>query len=149
MKELEDEVVDHESVAGLPGSDPERLHRRPGTRRLVCLPSVSLPLTLRESQVLLDLTGEMTMRKISSRMRIAIGAAAIAAFSLTTLVPTPASARWYPGWGWHGGWHYGWRGCCWGPGIVVGIAPPVVAVAPPVVYAAPPVAPPPGWAPPQ
>jgi hypothetical protein len=89
----------------------------------------------------------MTMRKISSRMRIAIGAAAIAAFSVTTLMPSPASARWYhPGWGWHGGWHYGWRGCCWGPGVVVGIAPPVVVgVAPPVVAIAPPVtyAPPP------
>ena len=63
------------------------------------------------------------MRKISSRARVAICAAAIAAFSVTTLMPTPASARWYhPGWGWHAGWHYGWRGCCWGPGLVVGIA---------------------------
>jgi len=82
------------------------------------------------------------MRKISSRARVAIGAAAIAAFSATTLMPSPASARWYhPGWGWHAGWHHGWRGCCWGPGVVVGVAPPVVAVSPPVIYAAPPVAP--------
>jgi hypothetical protein len=90
------------------------------------------------------------MQKSFSRVRVAIGAAAIAAFSMTTLMPTPASARWYqPGWGWHPGWHYGWRGCCWGPRVVVGIAPPVVAVAPPVVYAPPPVGPGRVWIPPH
>jgi hypothetical protein len=79
------------------------------------------------------------MQKVFSRVRVAICAVAIAAFSLTMLMPTPASARWYhPGWGWHPGWHYGWRGCCWGPRFVVGVAPPVVAVGPPVVYAPPP-----------
>jgi len=86
------------------------------------------------------------MRNISSRVRNAICAATIAAFSATLLMPTPAAA-WgsRPGWGWHpgwyAGWHYGWRGCCWGPRIAVGIAPPVVAVSPPVVYAPVPVAP--------
>jgi hypothetical protein len=97
------------------------------------------------------------MVKIFSRARVAIGAAAIAAFSMTVSLPTPASAGWYrPGWGWHAGWHpgwrygwhYGWRGCCWGPRVVVGVAPPVVAVPPPVVYGPGPVAPGPAWAPP-
>jgi hypothetical protein len=78
------------------------------------------------------------MQKISCRVRLTICAAAIAAFSVTTLIPTPASAWWYNrGWG----WHYGWRGCCWGPPVVLGIVPPVVAVAPPVVYAPPPIIP--------
>jgi hypothetical protein len=98
------------------------------------------------------------MRNISTRVRVAIGAAVIAAFSVTVLTPTPAAAWWgHPGWGWHAGWHpgwhygwrYGWRGCCWGPRFAVGIAPPVVAVAPPVVYAPPLVGPGPVWVPPQ
>jgi hypothetical protein len=78
------------------------------------------------------------MQKMFSRVRLAICATAITAFSVTTLMPSPASAGWYhPGWGWHPGWHYGWHGCCWAPGVAVGVAPPVVALAPPVVYAPP------------
>jgi hypothetical protein len=92
------------------------------------------------------------MQKMFSRVRIAVCATAIAAFSVTALLPTPASARWYHGgWGWHAGWHpgwhYGWRGCCWAPGVVIGVAPPVVAVAPPVVYAPPVVVPGRVWVP--
>jgi hypothetical protein len=90
------------------------------------------------------------MQKIFCRVRVAICATAIAAFSMTMLTPTPASARWYhPGWGWHPGWHYGWHGCCWGPRVVVGIAPSVVTVAPPVVYAPPLVAAGRVWIPPH
>jgi len=82
------------------------------------------------------------MRNISSRVRVAIYAAMIAAFSVSMLTPTPALAWWdRPGWGWHHGWHHGWRGCCWGPRVIVGIAPPVIAVSPPVVYAPLPVRP--------
>jgi hypothetical protein len=85
------------------------------------------------------------MLKNSSRVRIAICAAAIAAFSVTALKPTPAEA-WWAHWGWHAGWGYGWRGgCCWGPRVAVGVAPPVVVVRPPVVYARPPVG---VWVPP-
>jgi len=80
------------------------------------------------------------MRKIVSRLRAAIGAAAIVAFSVTMATPTPALAWWgHPGWGWHAGWHYHWHGCCWGPRVVVGVAPPVAAAPPAVVYAPPPV----------
>jgi hypothetical protein len=90
------------------------------------------------------------MQKNSSRVRIAISAVAIAAVSVTTLMPTPASARGYhPGWGWYPGWHYGWVGCCWGPRVVVGIVPPVVSVAPPVVYEPPVVGPGRVWIPPH
>ena len=90
------------------------------------------------------------MRKISSRLRVALCAAAVAAFSITTLTPTPASAGWYqPAWGWHPGWHYGWRGCCSRPRVVVGVAPRVVAVPPPVVYAPLPVGPRRVWIPPH
>lgn len=90
------------------------------------------------------------MRNIFSRARVAICAASIAAFSMSMLVSTPASAWWgHPGWGWHHGWHHGWRGCCWGPRIAIGIAPPVVAVAPPVVYAPPPVVAARVWVPPH
>jgi hypothetical protein len=93
------------------------------------------------------------MRNIFSPMRVAIGAAAIVAFAVTMSLPTPASAGWYrSGWGWHPGWHhgwhYGWRGCCWGPRVVVGLAPPVVAVPAPVVYGPRPVAPGQVWIPP-
>ena len=70
------------------------------------------------------------MRHIFSRMRVVLGAAAIAAFSMTLLTPKPAAAWWD-----HPGWHYGWRGCCWGPRLFVGVAPPVVVVSPPVIYA--------------
>jgi hypothetical protein len=90
------------------------------------------------------------MQKISSGVRVAVCASAIAAFSLTMLIPTPASAWWYHrGWGWHPGWHYGWRGCCWGPPVVFGVVPPVVAVPPPVVYAPPPVVAGRVWIPPH
>jgi hypothetical protein len=41
-REVEDEIVDHDSVAARPGSDAERLHRRSGTGRMVLLPPVSL-----------------------------------------------------------------------------------------------------------
>jgi len=86
------------------------------------------------------------MRNIFSRTRVVLGAAVIAAFSMTMLTPKPAAAWWgHPGW--HPGWHYGWRGCCWGPRIVVSVAPPVVAVAPPVVYAPLPVGPGRVWIP--
>jgi hypothetical protein len=82
------------------------------------------------------------MQKISSGVRAAICASAIAAFSITMFIPKPASAYWYHGgWGWHPGWHYGWHGCCWGPPVVFGVVPPVIAVPPPVVYAPPPVVP--------
>ena len=88
------------------------------------------------------------MRNISSRARVATCAAIIAAFSVSMLTPTPAAAWWArPGWGWHAGWHYGWRGCCWGPRVAVGIAPPVIAVSPPVVYAPPFVGPSRVWVP--
>ncbi len=82
------------------------------------------------------------MRNIFSRTRIVLGAAAIAAFSMTLLTPKPAAAWWN-----HPGWHHGWRGCCWGPRVVVGVppvvigVPPVVVGGPPVVYAPPPVYP--------
>ena len=93
----------------------------------------------RASGALLGRVGAMTMQKISSRVRVAMCAAAIAAFSIALFMPTPASARWYHrAWGWHPGWHWGWRGCCLGPRIVLGVIPPVVAVSPPVVYARPP-----------
>jgi hypothetical protein len=81
------------------------------------------------------------MQKFVSRLRIGIVAAAVAAFALPMLAPTPAAAwgyhrggyRWHAGYGWHRGWGYGWhRGCCWGPGVVVGVAPPVVVVPGPV-----------------
>lgn len=79
------------------------------------------------------------MQRISVRARVAICVAAIAAFSVTALMPTPASAWWYHrGWGWHPGWHYGPRRCCWGP-RAFGVPPPVVAARPPVVYGPPPV----------
>jgi hypothetical protein len=104
----------------------------------------------RTSGALLGLVGAIAMTKISSRVRVAVCAAAIAAFSTTMLTPAPASASWYrPGWGWHSGWHYGWRGCCWGPRVVFGVVPPVVAVPPPVVYAPPPVVPGRVWVPPH
>jgi len=80
------------------------------------------------------------MQRVSARARAAICAAAIAAFSATVLIPTPASAWWYHrAWGWHPREHYSWRGCCWGPRFVFGVIPPVVAVPPPVVYGPPPV----------
>ena len=41
-KEVENEIVDHDSVAGRSGSDAERLRRRPGTRWLVLRPPVPL-----------------------------------------------------------------------------------------------------------
>jgi len=104
----------------------------------------------RASGALLGLVGAIAMQKISSVVRVAICASAIAAFSMTMLIPTPASAWWYHrGWGWHSGWHYGWRGCCWGPPVVFGVVPPVVAVPPPVVYAPPPVGPGRVWIPPH
>jgi hypothetical protein len=90
------------------------------------------------------------MQKVFSRLRVAMCAAAIAAFSVTMLTPTPASAWWYHrGWGWHPGWHYGWRGCCWGPPVVVGVVPPVVIAPPPVVYGPPPVVARRVWIPPH
>jgi hypothetical protein len=94
------------------------------------------------------------MRNNSSRVRVAICTAVIAAFSVSMLMPTPAAAWWSrPGWGWHGGWHagwhHGWRGCCWGPRVAIGIAPPVVAFAPPVIYAPGVVVPGPAWVPGQ
>ena len=56
----------------------------------------------RASGALLGLVGAIAMQKISSGVRAAICASAIAAFSMTMLIPTPASARWYHrGWGWH------------------------------------------------
>jgi hypothetical protein len=90
------------------------------------------------------------MDKITSHIRVAICTVAIAAFSVTALMPTPASAWWYHrGWGWHPGWHYGWRRCCWAPRVVFGVVPPVVAVPPPVVYRPPPVVARPVWIPPH
>ena len=90
------------------------------------------------------------MRTIASRVRAALCAAAVAGFSVTMLTPTPAAARWYqPGWGRHPGWHYGWRGCCWGPRVVVGIAPPVAAVAPSAAYGPLPAGPVRVWIPPH
>ena len=84
------------------------------------------------------------MRNFFSRTRVVLGAAAIAAFSMTLLTPKPAAAWWD-----HPGWHYGWRGCCWGPRVVVGVVPSVVAVPPPAVYAPPPIGPGRVWIPPH
>ena len=78
------------------------------------------------------------MKTMLSRARIGLVAAAMVAFAIPALTPSPAAAWWYHrGWGWHTGgygWHPGWygwhRGCCWGPGVVVGVAPPVVAALP-------------------
>ncbi len=92
------------------------------------------------------------MNRIFTHGRIGIMIAALAAFSAPLLTPTPAAAWWHHGWapgwrggygwhagyGWHPGWGYGWRGCCWGPHVVIGVAPPLVApplVAPPPVVA--------------
>ena len=75
------------------------------------------------------------MNRILARARFGIVAAVLAASAVPLLTPTPAAAWWRRGWGygWHPGWGYGWRrGCCWGPGVVVG-APPVVYAPPPVV----------------
>ncbi len=61
--------------------------------RLCLSPGLRRTVWRRASGALLGLVGGMNMRKISSRVRIAIGAAAIAAFSVTMLTPSPASAR--------------------------------------------------------
>ncbi len=72
------------------------------------------------------------MRTLFSRIAVVTAALAISA----PLLPTPAAAwPYHAGWG----WHHGWRGCCWRPGVVVGV-PPVVVVRPPVVIAPAPVA---------
>lgn len=55
------------------------------------------------------------MQNIASCIHVAICATAIAAFSMTTLMPTSASAQWYRRrCERHPGWHRGWRGCWWG-----------------------------------
>lgn len=68
------------------------------------------------------------MQARSSRGRIGLVAAALAAFAMPALAPTPAAAWWHHGWGRHPGWHPAWRAgwgyrpgwgyhpaCCWGP----------------------------------
>lgn len=69
------------------------------------------------------------MQRMFARGRVWVVAAALAAFAVPLLSPTPAAAWWvHHGWGWHPGWGYHWRGCCWRPGVIVGVAPPVVLV---------------------
>lgn len=140
-REVEDEIVNHDSVAGRRCTVAERLRLRAGAAGLVLLPPVSLLSLIPQANmrclfdchlgqerlssglcrsvwrrapgVLPGLVGAVAMLKVHSRVRVAICATAIAAFSVTMMIPTPASAWWYHrGWGWHPGWHYGWRGCC-------------------------------------
>jgi len=78
------------------------------------------------------------MRNIQSFARRLAVAAVLCAFAAPLLAPTPAAAWWQRGWGWHAGWgwHPGWgywHGCCWGPRVVIGVAPQIIAVPPPVV----------------
>ena len=95
------------------------------------------------------------MRGIFGRGRLWVIAAALVAFSVPLVSPTPAAAWWYhrgwgghPGWGWHPGWGFGWgRGCCWGPRAFIGVPPPVFYAPPPVVFAPPPVVFGPAWVP--
>lgn len=67
----------------------------------------------------------MTRTTLSRALRAATVGGALAAGLLTLGLPGKAQAYWHGGWG--------------GPGVYIGIAPPVV-VAPPPVYAPPPVA---------